>query len=130
MLKDILNLGHIVITIDNLEVSYKNIKNELLDLVDNCYLAPCMAMADDTQLDLARKKGIWLEIIFNELQSYKDFEFEKLLINLYPKHDFLVMHRYIDDKYQGKSITVNLSYKTTELFKNIKKLSEGINNEK
>lgn len=119
MLNEILKLSKIDVYKNGQKIDNLDIKNEICEVVTNCYLAPCMAMADNTQLDIARKKGTWIEIIFNEIQTYKDFDFEKLLINLYPKHDFLVMHRYVDDKYQGKSITINLMSKTTDLFKYI-----------
>lgn len=130
MLKDIIKLGKVTVFNNNEEINFPEVTNKLYEILDNSYLAPCLAMADSTSLEIERKKGIWIEITFEDIKSYKDFEFEKLLINLYPKHDFLVLHRFLDEKYQGKSITINLSYKTTELYKNIKKLAEGINNEK
>jgi hypothetical protein len=129
MLKEIVNSSNITIKYNNQEIIVPDIKEELCSIVDNCYLAPCMAMANDSALETARLTGLWIELIFEELQTYKEFEFEKLLINLFPKHDFLVLHRFLDGKYQGKSITINLSYKTTSLYKYIKKLAEGLNNE-
>lgn len=120
MLDKIIKTGEVQIFVDGKEVSIDNANILFLDAITDCYLAPCMAMADEEQLNIARNKGVWLEISFDKLQTYKDFDFEKLLITLLPKHDFLVLHRYIDGKYQGKSITVNLLYKTTELFKFIK----------
>ena len=130
MLEEILNLGNFNIFVDGKNTQIPNIKEDVCELVSGCYLAPCMAMADDIQLGLARNHGAWLEITFDDVQTYKDFDFEKLLIAIYPKHDFLVMHRFVDEKYQGKSITVNLLYKTTQLFKNIQKIYKGLNNAK
>lgn len=130
MLEEILNLGKVHIFVDGNEIEIADLKEYLCQMVSNCYLAPCMAMADDVALDLARNNGVWLEITFEDVMTYKDFDFEKLLINLYPKHDFLVMHRYVDEKYQGKSITINLLTKTTELYKYIIKQSKGLDNEK
>ena len=130
MLDKIIKNGELQVFIEGKEVDIDNANNLLLDTITDCYLAPCMAMADEEQLNIARNKGVWLEISFNELQTYKDFDFEKLLITLLPKHDFLVLHRYIDGKYQGKSITVNLLYKTTELYKYIKDTSKEDKNGK
>jgi len=125
MLEKIIKLGDLHIFIDGKETAVELAKNTLCDTIADCYLAPCMAMANEDQLNIARNKGVWIEISFDELQTYKDFDFEKVLINLFPKHDFLVLHRFVDGKYQGKSITVNLLYKTTELFNLIKNSLKG-----
>lgn len=130
MLDEILKNGTINVFKDGKPIDTPNTKDYLCEIVKDCYLAPCMAMAEDNQLGIARNNGVWIEISFDDIITYKDFDFEKLLINLYPKHDFLVMHRFVDEKYQGKSITINLLYKTTELFKYINKISKGFNNEK
>ena len=130
MLDELIKDSHINITCDGEEVVIDNIKDLLTDITTNHYLAPCMAYAEDKFLQSQRKKGVWIELSFNEVKSYKDFEFEKLLINLFPKHDFLVMHRFVDDMYQGKSITINLAYKTTELYKYILECKKAKNNEK
>lgn len=130
MLEEILSSGKLNIFVNGDIIEIDDAKKYLCEIVTNCYLAPCMAMAEEKELENARKMGVWLEISFDDIKTYKDFDFEKLLINLYPKHDFLVMHRYIDEKYQGKSITVNLCYKTTELYKYINNFAKGLKNEK
>ena len=129
MLEELIKESNISVTIDNSQIEVPEIKEMLIQITDNHYLAPCLSMAENTQLINAKNKGVWLEISFNEIKKYKDFEFEKLLINLFPKHDFLVMHRFVDDKYQGKSITINLAYKTTTLYKYIVECQKE-NNEK
>ena len=128
MLNEILKSSKINVYKNGQKLENIDIKDILCEITSDCYLAPCMAMADDKQLEIARQNGTWIEITFDEIKTYKDFDFEKLLINLYPKHDFLVLHRFVDDKYQGKSITVNLMTKTTQLFKYIEKYK--VENEK
>ena len=130
MLDNLINEGNIVVSVDNTVVEVSNIKEMLLTITSNHYLAPCMAIAENKYLESARKKGVWLEISFDEVKTYKDFDFEKLLINIFPKHDFLVMHRFVDDNYQGKSITINLAYKTTQLYKHIIECKKEKNEEK
>ena len=130
MLNEILNLGKLNIFVDGNTVEIEDAKKYLCEITTDCYLAPCMAMAEEKELEKGRQSGTWLEITFDDIMTYNDFDFEKLLINLYPKHDFLVMHRFVDEKYQGKSITVNLCYKTTELYKYINNFAKGLKNEK
>lgn len=119
MFHNILEQSKINVFVNNDLVEVSDIKDDLQQLTADCYLAPCMAIADDSTLNKVRQMGVWIEITLPTPQTYKDFEFKKLLINIYPKHDFLVMHRFLDNKYQGKSITINLMYKTTNLYKKI-----------
>lgn len=119
MLDELITQSEITTYVDGEIIEIADIKELLTNITENHYIAPCMAYAEEKHITEQRKKGVWIELKFNEVKNYKDFEFEGLLINLFPKHDFIVMHRFIDDLYQGKSITINLAYKTTQLYKYI-----------
>lgn len=86
----------------------------------NSYFAPSYVTADNTIITHESKKGIWLEISFNELRTFSNHSFTKLLTPIKPKCNWLTFYRNIDGEYSGKCINLNLSGTTTDLYNIIK----------
>lgn len=119
-MKDILKkASQIKIYIDNTEIKINNIKEKLIDLLDGSYSTPSYIDIDDEDIIANRQKGIWIEITFGDTHKFNDYPFEKLLLSLKPKYNFLNLARYNDGKYDGRCLTFNLATKTTNLYKEI-----------
>ena len=119
----------IVVNYDNQEYNIKNIKQKIMDLLDGAYFSPSYVTIEQDIVDNARKEGLWIELFFNELKSYKDYTFEKLLIQIKPKYNFVTLMRG-HSEYNGKCIGLNLATNTSDFYKEIIDAIEGNNNEK
>ena len=63
------------------------------------------------------KKQISLEIIFDEMKEFKGNLFDKIIVIIKPKYNWLTLYRHFGGKYQGKCLNLNLGTKTTAFYK-------------
>lgn len=119
-MKDIIKkASHIAIYKENTEIKINNIKDKLVELLDGSYSTPSYISTDDEDIITNRKKGLWIEITFDQITYFNDYPFEKLLFSLKPKYNFINLARSIDGKYDGRSLSFNIATKTTNLYKEI-----------
>ena len=122
MLNDIiLTANKITIIKDNNRISADNIKPELTTLLESAYFAPSYIIADQTNIDNNFKKDICIELEYDNIREFKGSPFEKLFFVVKPKYNWLTFYRYFSGTYQGKCLNLNLSHKTNDFYKFIKK---------
>ena len=127
IMKEILkDLNKIVVFKDN-HCQKIDIKDEFIELIEGAYTTPSYAAADNDVLCKAREKGVWIELVFNKEIGYNEYKFEKLLMQLKPKYNFINFFRGIAVNYSGRCITLNLATNTTGLYKSITKKIEETN---
>ena len=118
-MKDIISKAKkIIITNDNQEYSIKYIKDSLVLMLEGSYFSPSYVSVQSKDIDIARTKGLWIEIFFHTEKKYKDYTFTKLLFQLKPKYNFVTLIRG-NENYSGKCININLATSTTEIYKEI-----------
>ena len=108
-----------IITNDNTAYEIPNIKNELMSLLDGSYFSSSYATVEHNIVMQSKEKGLWLEIVFENQQNFKDYVFDRLLIQLKPKYNFLNLIRCNNEIFSGKCIFINLAKSTTEFYKKI-----------
>ena len=121
MKNTLLKAKNSILTYDNKIIELDNISNIITTLLENSYSTPSYVIANEDELLNAKEKGLWLEFEFEEVEKFKDFEFESLLITIKPKYNFLTLYRKTNGTYNGKCINLNLSNSTTGIFKEIMK---------
>ena len=130
MLNDIiLTTNKITIIKDNEQIPADDIKPELNKLLESSYFAPSYIIADEMNMQTNLKKEICIELQYNSIKEFKGNSFEKLLFVIKPKYNWLTFYRYFGGAYQGKCLNLNLSHKTNDFYKYIKKYI-GEKNEK
>ncbi|MBE5739028.1 MAG: hypothetical protein E7354_04815 [Clostridiales bacterium] len=113
------NFNKIVVYKDGKEYEVDGVKELFLELLDSSYFTSSLAIAEHNVIEEQKQKGIWLEIEYAEEKKYRDSRFEKLLIPLKPKYDYINLYRYYDREYQGRCFGLTLGIKTTALYNHI-----------
>jgi len=127
-------LNNIIASANDFNIIFKDnkipcndIKEQFLNLIDNAYFAPSYIIADEFSIQNNFKKDILIELTYDNVREFKGYAFEKLLLCIKPKYNWLTFYRYFGGKYQGKCLNLNLSKKTTDFYKFIKKYIEEKN---
>lgn len=93
-----------------------NLKKYLNELFEYAYFTSSVAIADHNTMQEQKKKGLWIELEYDEVMSFNESKFEKLLFPLKPKYDYINLYRYYSREYQGRCFGLSLGYKTTDLY--------------
>lgn len=98
---------------------YENIEgvNELLsELLENSYFTSSLAIAEHKVIMEQKDKGVWIELDYGEERKYRESRFEKIIIPIKPKYDYINLYRYYEREYQGRCFGLSLGIKTTALY--------------
>lgn len=118
MLNEILvGFDNVKIYKDGKEYSIKGIEVYLKELFEYAYFSSSVAVADHMTMEEQKKRGLWVELEFNEERKYNESRFEKLLFPLKPKYDYINLYRFYAREYQGRCLGLSLGLKTTALYK-------------
>ena len=122
MLNDIiLSYNKITIIQGEKRISADDIREELSTLLESAYFAPSYIIADQSNIDSNFKKEICIELEYDNIREFKGNSFQKLFFVIKPKYNWLTFYRYFSGEYQGKCLNLNLSHKTNDFYKFIKK---------
>lgn len=122
MLSDIiLSTNKISIILGEKRLSADDIKPEITKLLESSYFAPSYIIADDINIKNNYKKEICIELEYDNIKEFKGNPFEKLFFVIKSKYNWITFYRYFGGKYQGKCLNLNLSHKTNDFYKFIKK---------
>jgi len=119
--------NNIIVTNNNITYTIKNCKDLFIEILEGSYTTPSYITANHKDIIKAKEKGLWLEFFFECCQSYKDLEFDSLLVNIKPKYNFINFIRCKDGEYSGKCINFNLAINTSYIFNEIMKEIEDNN---
>lgn len=97
---------------ENLE----GVKEAFNELLENSYFTSSLAIAEHSIITEQKEKGIWIELDYGEERKYRENRFEKILIPIKPKYDYINLYRYYDREYQGRCFGLSLGIKTTALY--------------
>lgn len=100
---------------ENLE----GVKESFNKLLDNSYFTSSLAIAEHSVITEQKEKGIWIELDYGEERKYRESKFEKILIPIKPKYDYINLYRYYAREYQGRCFGLSLGIKTTALYNTI-----------
>lgn len=118
MLNEILvGFDNVKVYKDGKEYAIEGIEVYLHELFEYAYFASSVAIADNVTMEEQKKRGLWVELEFNEEKKYNESRFEKLLFPLKPKYDYINLYRYFEREYKGRCLGLSLGLKTTELYK-------------
>ncbi len=106
----------VVVIKDGKEYEIKGIDAYLNRLFEYAFFTSSVAIADNTTMEIQKKKGLWVELKYDEPKTYNESKFEKLLFPLKPKYDYINLYRYYSREYQGRCFGLSLGLKTTELY--------------
>lgn len=113
------NSNNITITYNNTHYTIDNCKDKFIELLDNAYTTPSYIIANHNDIIRAKESGLWIELLFDKCQDYKNLRFDSILVNIKPKYNFINLIRCQDGEYSGKCINFNLSNNTTNLYNEI-----------
>ncbi len=116
---EISKFNKIVVYKDGVEYNIPDADKVFKDLLEYSYFTSSLAIADNNTMIEQKKKGIWIELEYSPERTYKDNRFEKLLISIKPKYDYINLYRYYDREYQGRCFGLSLGIKTTDLYNHI-----------
>lgn len=116
---EISKFNKIVVYKDGVEYNIPNIDSVFKELLEYSYFTSSLAIADNNTMVEQKKKGIWIELEYSPEMTYKDNRFEKLLISIKPKYEYINLYRYYDKEYQGRCFGLSLGIKTTDLYNHI-----------
>lgn len=103
-------------------IPYENIEGveELFrELLEHSYFTSSLAIAEHKVIMEQKNKGVWLELEYSSVRNYRESKFEKILIPIKPKYDYINLYRYHDREYQGRCFGLSLAIKTTNLYNRI-----------
>ncbi len=86
------------------------------ELLDNSYFTSSLAIAEHKVIMEQKDKGVWIELDYGEERKYRESRFEKIIIPIKPKYDYINLYRYYDREYQGRCFGLSLGIKTTALY--------------
>ena len=105
----------------------KNIKNKILNLLEECFLdsyeMPAYGVAIDSEIRENKQCGVWIEFDFSHTMVHNDMPFDKLLMEITPEMYGVNIIRYHNNMYEGRCYHINLS-------KNMNKIYDFIINKK
>lgn len=113
---EISKFNKIVVYKDGVEYNIPDVDKVFKELLEYSYFTSSLAIADNNTMVEQKKKGIWIELEYSPEMTYKDNRFEKLLISIKPKYDYINLYRYYDREYQGRCFGLSLGIKTTNLY--------------
>lgn len=116
---EISKFNKIIVYKDGVEYNIPNVDSVFKELLEYSYFTSSLAIADNNTMIEQKKKGIWIELEYSPERTYKDNRFEKLLISIKPKYDYINLYRYYDREYQGRCFGLSLGIKTTDLYNHI-----------
>lgn len=103
-------------------VKYENVvgvKDAFNELLENSYFTSSLAIAENQVICEQKQKGIWIELEYSDERKYRESRFEKIIIPIKPKYDYINLYRYYDREYQGRCFGLSLGIKTTTLYNTI-----------
>ena len=92
------------------------VKEAFNELLENSYFTSSLAIAEHSVITEQKEKGVWLELDYGEERKYRENKFEKILIPIKPKYDYINLYRYYSREYQGRCFGLSLGIKTTALY--------------
>ena len=96
--------------------SLEGVKEAFNELLENSYFTSSLAIAEHSIITEQKEKGIWIELDYGEERKYRENKFEKILIPIKPKYDYINLYRYYSREYQGRCFGLSLGIKTTALY--------------
>jgi len=99
-----------------------SLKNDFAKLIESSYFAPSLIIASNELIENIIQKDFWLELKFETRLNFKNFTFEKLLIPIKPKCNWLTLYRINENNVEQKCLNLNLSTKTTDFYKKVVEL--------
>ena len=96
---------------------FELIFSELISITNNSHDMPAFAVSlhDETIKELAT--GIWVELGFNETQTFREMPFDTLLFSLKENNTGLNLIRKHNGKYEGRCFYLNLNKNFNDLIK-------------
>ena len=100
-------------------IRYENIEGvdkAFNELLENSYFTSSLAIAEHRVIMEQKDKGVWIELDYGEERKYRESRFEKIIISIKPKYDYINLYRYYNKEYQGRCFGLSLGIKTTALY--------------
>lgn len=100
-------------------IRYENIEGvdkAFGELLENSYFTSSLAIAEHRVIMEQKDKGVWIELDYGEERKYRESRFEKIIIPIKPKYDYINLYRYYNKEYQGRCFGLSLGIKTTALY--------------
>lgn len=124
MIKDLLmHCKSATLYINNASMPLTDWEQILDGILEYAYTAPSLKVVEPTSAHELTNNGVWIELDMGKEVSHEEYKFEKLIIPIKPKYNWLTCIRYYDGAYQGKCFNINLSTNTTQLYKYLSSLS-------
>ena len=128
-------LHEIIQTYDKITILNKDktidasaLKEDFAKLVESSYYSPSLIVASNELLSSIINDNYWLVLHFNHTQKFKALSFDKLLIPIKPKCNWLTLYRINNNNIETKCVNLNLSTKTTMFYKKLEALIKSTNN--
>lgn len=98
-----------VIDGEEVKVDKDNVMREIVELFDGGREMPALGVALHEDIVVAKRSGVWVELVYGECISYNDMSFDKLLINVEPSFSGINIIRHVNGKYDGRCYYVALT---------------------
>jgi len=116
----------VVVTVDGTDqVFFKGDKAQndiiksLLEITEHSHEMPAFGVSIDNHTREARKKGVWLELIFDSASRHEGMDFESLLIYVGEEDYGFNLVRKTNGKYEGRCFYLSLDGSTKKLYKSL-----------
>lgn len=101
-------------------ISIDNISSDLKKMCEKSYFSPAFGVSINEYTLNELKKGLWLEMEYNEQLEFAGMPFEKLLINIQPDFYGFNIIRYNSKKgYDGRCYYLNLNNSSTKFYNSL-----------
>ncbi len=117
--ENISNFNNIIVYKDGEPHNLAGIADAFNSLLEYSYFTSSLASGDDSIMREQMKKGIWLILEYETTSSISGLKFDRLLLSIKPKYDYINLYRELDGKFSGRCIGLSLAYKTTDFYKYI-----------
>jgi len=107
---NVYNNGKTMSYCENDEV-FKNIVHCYENTIKNCHIMPALGVSINDEIEVEIMRGVWLEFVYNGVYCSDGMPYQRLLFNIGIGHGGVCLHRYNNNKYEGRCFYIALDNK-------------------